>query len=190
MIAKIKGVLTETDQNIGIIETAGGISYQLYLTPQILSKNPVGSSVDIYTYLQVREDAQVLFGFESKQQFRFFTLLLSVSGVGPKTAYGIISYVNVNELIEAARTNNVDFYSHIPGLGKKTAMKILLELSQRANKGFSFDAFYISDEDKIVIDTLTTLGLSSLEAKNLLGKLPKNLSVEEKVKSALKHLKQ
>ena len=84
MIGKLKGKLVEVDKNVGLIETSGGVFYQVFLPPYFLSLS-VLAQVVIYTYLQVRDDALVLFGFETKEQHDFFLLLLTVSGVGPKT---------------------------------------------------------------------------------------------------------
>lgn len=185
MIGKIKGKLVEIDNNIGLIETASGISYQVYLTPSIISNNKPGASVDIYTYLQVREDVFVLYGFESKEQTRLFNQLLTVPGIGPKTAYSIICFRKPNELLTAVKENNIDYFNQIPGLGKKTAMKIILELSQKLKQDFTLEKMYLSEDDKLVIDALVSLGFKINEAKKILQKIPKNLSVEDKIKKAL-----
>jgi Holliday junction DNA helicase RuvA len=131
MIGKVKGILSEIDHNTGIIDTAGGVGYLLFLSPRILSHYKLNDQISLYTYLQVREDAQVLFGFETKEEYAFFKILLTVPGVGPKTAYTVISYAKTDELINAVKQNDIAYFSHIPGLGKKTSMKIILELSQK-----------------------------------------------------------
>lgn len=189
MIGKIKGKLTEIDNNIGLIETQGGISYQVYLPISLISKLNLPASVEIYTYLQVREDALILFGFPTKKESDFFKMLLSVPGVGPKTAFSIISSSNIDQLIEAVKENNPEFLSDIPGLGKKTAMKIILELSQKLKSEFELEKMYLSEEDKMVIEALVSLGYKTYPAKKVLSKLPKNLPLEEKIKKALKMIK-
>jgi len=186
MIARIKGILSEIENNKGIIETSAGISYQAYLTPGIINRYPLLSEVSLYTHLQVREDALTLFAFESKEQYKFFILLLDVSGVGPKTAYNVISNSKTEELVQAIKNNNVDYFIQIPGLGKKTALKIMLEISQKIDKDFTFDSIYVSEDDKLVIDALTSLGIKSFEARKALSKISKQMSPEEKVKEALK----
>ncbi len=185
MIGKIKGKLVEIDNNIGLIETVSGISYYVYLTPSIIGNNKLGALVHIYTYLQVREDAFVLYGFESKEQTRLFNQLLSVPGIGPKTAYTIICFRKPNELLTAVKKNNIDYFNQIPGLGKKTAMKIILELSQKLKQDFTLEKMYLSEDDKLVVDALVSLGFKVSEAKKILQKIPKNLSVEDKIKKAL-----
>jgi holliday junction DNA helicase RuvA len=186
MIGKIKGTLVFTENNYGLIETSGGVSYQTYLTPKIISQYSIGDSIDIFTYLQVRDDALVLFGFETKKEYDFFTLLLTVPGVGPKTAFGVISFTQTDELLQAVRDNSIDYFTRVPGLGKKTAMKIILELSQKMKQEFKMEKMFMSQDDKTVIDALVSLGYASQEAKNIFQKLPKDLSVEQKITTALK----
>lgn len=185
MIGKIKGVLTSAEGNIGLIETQSGVSYEIFLTPNLLSKK-MGSEIDLRTYLQVRDDAFVLFGFESVEQHHFFKLLLSVSGVGPKTAYNVVSHTRVDELLQAVKENDVEYFTQVPGLGKKTSMKIILELSQKVKSEFKFTQMNMSDDDKTVIEALIALGYKTQEAKNLFSRLPAKLSLEEKIKHALK----
>lgn len=185
MIGKIKGKLSELNGNIGLIETQSGVSYQVYLTPSLINSYQIGQSVELYTYLQVREDALVLFGFKTKEEYDFFRMLLTVSGVGPKTAYTVISFGKIKELISSIKGNNSDYFTRIPGLGKKTAMKIILELSQKLESEFKLEKMYLSEEDKTVIDALVSLGFKLQEAKIILSKIPKNLNMEEKIKKGL-----
>lgn len=186
MIGKLKGKLVEIDNNIGLIETSGGVFYEVFLTPSLISLTPPKSPIELYTYLQVREDALILFGFQTKKEHEFFKLLLSVQGVGPKTAYSVISFTKIDEVYAAVKENNVDYFTRIPGLGKKTAMKIILEISQKIKSEFNLQSMYLSEDDKTVVDALVSLGYKSIEAKKLLQKIPKNLSIEEKIKHALK----
>lgn len=185
MIGKLKGKLVEVDKNVGLIETPGGVFYQVFLTPYLISTTAHRSPVEIYTYLQVRDDSMVLFGFETKQQHDFFLLLLSVSGVGPKTAYSVISFLKIEEIINSVSENNIEILTRVPGLGKKTAMKIILELSSKLKTDFDMKNMVLSDDDRTVIDALISLGYKSFEAKKIVSKLTKNLSVEEKIKQAL-----
>lgn len=186
MIAKIKGTLSEIEGNLGLIETLGGITYQVFLTPSLINSHLPGSQVDIYTYLQIRDDAHVLFGFQNKNQKKYFELLLGISGVGPKTAYTIISFSSEDEMIKAVRDNDVDYFSRVPGLGKKTAMKIILEISQKLKSEFDMDKMYISEDDKTVVDALVSLGFKTPEARKILSQLPKDLSIEEKISQGIK----
>lgn len=185
MIGKIIGVLASIEGNVGLIQTQSGVSYEIFLTPSLLSTK-IGCEIDVRTYLQVRDDAFVLFGFESVDQHHFFKLLLSVSGVGPKTAFNVVSHTRVDELLQAVKENDVEYFTQVPGLGKKTSMKIILELSQKVKSEFSFNQMHLSDDDKTVIEALVALGYKIQEAKNLFSKLPAELSLEDKIKHALK----
>jgi len=190
MIGKLKGRLTEVDENnLGLIETSSGVFYQVFLTSTFIKNHSLSKDVEIYTYLQVREDALVLFGFEKKDEYDFFKLLLTVSGVGPKTAFLVISFIPVDQLIKAVQSNDSDVFSHIPGLGKKTAMKIILELSSKLKTEFDMKKMILNEEDKTVLDALVSLGFKMSEAKKIFVKLPKDLSVEEKIKKALSYVK-
>ncbi len=186
MIGKLNGQLIQIENNRGLINTSSGVGYNVFLTPNFLSRHHLEDSISIFTYLQVRDDAMVLFGFETKIEENFFRLLLTVSGVGPKTAFNVISSVEPKETIQAIKNNDIIFFSKVHGLGKKTAMKIILELSQKLKEEFSLEKMYLTSDDKTVVDALVSLGYKSYEAKKLLQKIPKDLSIEEKIKFSLK----
>ena len=192
MIGKLKGKLVEVDKNLGLIETSGGVFYQVFLPPSFLNLQPTTyplQPIELYTYLQVRDDALILFGFQTKKEHDFFKLLLTVPGVGSKTAFNVISHVSLDSLVKYVQSNDVNAFTQVPGLGRKTAMKIILELSGKLKTDFDMKNMILSDEDKTVIEVLISLGYKSYDAKKLLSKLPKNLSVEEKIKEALKNKK-
>lgn len=171
--------------NLGLIETSCGVGYQVYLTSNLLATF-IPSPIEIYTYLQVRDDALVLFGFKTKDEYKIFQLLLSVSGVGPKTAFGIVSVLKIEDLLSSIKSNDVDGLTKVPGLGRKTAMKIILELSQKLKQEFSMEKMIISEDDKTVIEALMALGYKNADAKQILKKIPPDLSVEEKIKEGLR----
>ncbi|OGK17381.1 Holliday junction DNA helicase RuvA [Candidatus Roizmanbacteria bacterium RIFCSPHIGHO2_01_FULL_39_12c] len=189
MIGKLKGKLIEIEGNQGLIETTGGVCYQAYLTPSVIGRDRIQDTLEIYTYLQVRDDALVLFGFETKKESDFFKMLLGIAGIGPKTAFTVISFTKIDELISAVKDNNSDFFAKIPGLGKKSALKIMLELSHKLSSEFQLEKMYLSEEDKTVVDALISLGFKGNEAKKILTKIDKKLSIEDKVKQALKKVK-
>lgn len=189
MIGKLKGKLVEVDGNTGLIETSGGVFYQVFLPPSLLTTTYPLQPIELYTYLQVRDDALVLFGFETKKHHDFFKLLLSVSGVGPKTAFNVISFISLDSLVKFVQSNDVDAFTQVPGLGRKTAMKIILELSTKFKSSFDMKNMVLSDDDQTVISALVSLGYKSYDAKKIVSKLPKNLTVEEKIKEALKKSK-
>ena len=188
MIGKIKGILTEVEENEGLIETASGVFYKVFLTNSILTSSLPPSEVEITTYLQVRDDALVLFGFKTKQEYKLFNLLLDVPGVGPKSAFTIVSFSKAEELIAAVKQQDLKYFTRIPGLGKKTAMKIMLELSSKFDTEFKLDQPMETEEDKMVIDALSSLGFKVSEARAVLEKLPAGLEVEQRVKKAIQIL--
>ena len=187
MIGKLKGKLVEVEGNVGLIETSGGVFYQVFLPTSFirLSLGEGGSPIELYTYLQVRDDALVLFGFETKKHHDFFKLLLSVSGVGPKTAFSVISNIPLVILVSSVTSNDVDAFTKVPGLGRKTAMKIILELSSKLKSDFDMSKMVLSDDDQTAVSALVSLGYKLFDAKKIISKLPKHLSVEKKIKEAL-----
>jgi len=185
MIGKLTGILAEFTDITALIDTPSGVSYELFITPHALSGKGIGDSIAVLTHLQVREDAQVLFGFANAEEKTFFHLLLSVPGVGPKTAFAIVSQVTFESAVQAVRKNEVSLFSKVSGVGKKTALKIVLELSQKFKSEFVFEQQLTAD-DKTVIDALIELGYKKHDAQTIFAKLPKDLSIEEKIQEALR----
>lgn len=190
MIGKLKGLLSEVDGAVGFIETASGVYYHVYLTPAILKKQKVGKPIEIYTYLQVREDNLTLYGFEDRKQHQIFKLLLSVPGVGPKSAFTIVSHKASDVLSQAVAANNAEFFSGIPGIGRKTAQKIILELAHKMGTAFEFSSLALSSEDATVVEALGSLGFAKHEARRSLSQIDGKLSVEDKIKKAIKIMTQ
>lgn len=188
MIGKIRGRIDEIDGNEALIETTSGVFYRVHLTNALLGQYPPGSDIVVYTYHHIREDTQLLFGFSDSRTYKLFLLLLSVSGVGPKSAYSIVAHSSVDELVRGVRSNDVSVFTKIPGLGKKTALKIILELSSKFKSEFVLEQSYVSEDDQVVIDALMSLGFSPSEANEILPKLDKELSMEEKIKQAITKL--
>ncbi len=188
MIGRIRGTVSEIDGTIGLIETASGVYYQVFLTTNLISKHTISTPIDVYTYLQVREDAHVLFGFETKQEHKLFLLLLSVPGIGPKSAFTVISNTKNEELIAAVKKNDVQFFTNIKGLGKKSALKIILELSQKFKTEFTFQDEEVSEDDKTVMEALTSLGFGNKEIRKTISALPKDMRIEDKITKAIQIL--
>lgn len=184
MIATITGIVSALDSSTITIETPGGLGYELFATPSSLVNKNIGDEIRLFTHLQVRDDAHVLFGFANTDEKRFFSILLSVPGVGPKTAFSIVSHLSFEDAVAAVRAQKVETFSKISGIGKKTAMKIVLELSQMFKAEFKFEKA-LSDEDKTVIDALISLGYTKKDAQLLFQKLDPHLSVEKKIHTAL-----
>lgn len=184
MIGKIKGILTEVEGVEGLVETAGGVSYRVYLTPSMLALLPP-AEVEIYTYLQIREDQHVLYGFDSKEQHKMFHMLLSVDGVGPKTAHGVISRMATSSIINAVHHKDVQSFTDVPGLGKKTAQKILLELSSKLKTDLDVASLIETPVNTDALDALVALGYKITEAREMLKSIDPQLSVEKQITAAL-----
>ncbi|MCA9372366.1 Holliday junction branch migration protein RuvA [Candidatus Woesebacteria bacterium] len=190
MIGKIKGQLVELNSNIALIETPSGLFYNIYLTSSILFSLPptLPHPIEIYTHLHVREDALTLFGFSDKKEHKIFLLLLDVPGVGAKSAFNIVSHIKVDELVRAVQQNDAAFFTSIKGLGKKTALKIILELSAKFDAEFTFEEIRVSPDDATIIGALVSLGFEKREVQNILPKLDLNTSMEERIKEGIKLL--
>lgn len=184
MIGKISGTLIEIDGNEGLVETTGGVSYRVYLTPTILAQL-IPSAVKIYTYLQIREDQHVLYGFDSKEQYKMFQMLLSVDGVGPKTAHGVVSRMPVSEIVNAVHQKDLQSFTKVPGLGKKTAQKILLELSSKLKTEFDISSIIETPVNTDALDALVALGYRVHEAREMLKNIDSQLSIEKQITEAL-----
>ena len=185
MIAKIKGKLIDIEGNKGFIETASGLTYEVFLVPSIIKDNIIGKTIEVFTQLIVREDSQTLYGFVDKSEINIYKMLISISGIGPKVAFSVISFSSPESLLTAVKNNDVDFFTRIPGLGKKTALKIVIELSGKLESGFSIEKIYMSEDDKLVLDALVSLGFKTEEARKIMTNIPKNIPVEEKIKKGL-----
>ena len=184
MIGKINGTLIEIDGNEGLIETSGGVCYRVYLTPSILAhKLPI--PVAVYTYLQIRDDQHVLYGFDSKDTYKMFQMLLTVDGVGPKTAHNVISRITVSSIIHAVHTKDLDSFTKVPGLGKKSAQKILLELSSKLKADLDIGSLIETPVSTEALEALVALGYRTHDARTMLKNVDSQLPVEEQVKLAL-----
>lgn len=184
MIGKIIGTLIEIDGSEGLIETKSGICYRVYLTPHILSRIPP-SEIAIYTYLQIRDDQHVLFGFDTKESYQMFQMLLTVDGVGPKTAHNLLSRITASAIVRAVHQKDIEPFTNVPGLGKKTAQKILLELSSKMKAELDISSLIDTPINTDALETLIALGYRNHEARVMLKNVDTTLPVEMQVKQAL-----
>ncbi len=200
MIAFIKGNLADMDESRIILERSG-IGYEIF-TPMDarMDRLDIGQELKIYTYLHVREDVLQLYGFLTKDDLEIFRLLLGVNGVGPKGALGILSAVTADELRFAVLSEDVKTISKAPGIGKKTAQKLILELKDKLNLQDAFEKklehgqqetnLVFTDARKEAAEALTALGYGSGEALQAVRKVEgwENMDVETLLKAALKNM--
>ena len=172
MIAFIKGKVIDEFEG-GVVLENNGIGYEILCSAALLAKLSAEKEGGVFTYLQGKEDGLSLFGFDNKEEKRMFLKLISVSGIGPKMAMGILSGMRVNELATAIAMNDVKGLSRIKGLGKKTAERIILELRESvsaenaaiaAEESFAAPVFTSEDEDAII--ALMGLGFSGIQSRN------------------------
>lgn len=201
MISYIKGELSEVEEDKIIVET-NGIGYGIFMPAQAMGQlPPVGQDIKIYTYLNVREDAMQLFGFLTKDDLNVFKLVIGVSGIGPKGGLSILSKLSPDDLRFAVLANDAKAISAAPGIGKKTAEKLIIELKDKLsvedilerNTGTS-DIIPTSDYSSAVqaeaVEALTALGYGSTESMRAVKKvlITESTTVEEILKQALKYM--
>lgn len=190
MIHSLKGVLQEKEGNLFVVEI-GGISFAVKSSVNVVNKLPqVGQAVNVFTYLHVREDALELYGFLNKEELEFFKLLIGISGIGPKSALGILGIENVEKLKAAISEGKVELLTKASGVGKKTAERIVLELRNKLIQSGSEKIVGVMESDHDIIEALSNLGYSKSQAKEALSKIdPEIMKMEDRIKGALKLLK-
>lgn len=200
MISYIKGVLADMAQD-SIVLDVSGIGWQIFVPGQVLDHLPaIGETVKIHTYLQVREDAMTLYGFLTKDDLQVFQLLLGVSGIGPKGALAVLSVMTADDLRFAILSDDAKTIAKTPGVGPKTAKRLILELKDKISFEEAFEqqqahaqeipAAAAKDIQNEAVMALTALGYSSSEAFKAIAsiEITEDSQVEEVLKQALKNM--
>lgn len=204
MISYIRGELCDIEEQKAIVDV-NGVGYGIYMPQQALSLlPPMGQQVKIHTYLNIREDAMQLFGFLTKEDLNVFRLLIGVNGIGPKAGLNILSCLSPDELRFAVLSGDAKAISATPGIGKKTAEKLILELKDKLNiEDMLEHAAHGGDSEDLAsgtdtasntmqaeaVQALTVLGYGSAESLRAVKKSsPECSSVEDILKEALKFL--
>ena len=201
MYSYIRGTLADVEENLVVIE-AGGVGYNIYTTGQTLDYLPsIGEELKLYTYLQVREDAMQLYGFLTKDDLKVFKLLLGVSGIGPKGALAILSVMSTDDLRFAVLGEDAKMIAKAPGIGAKTAQRLILELKDKLSLEEAFEQKLTNQSEKKlpnqtngikndVIQALVALGYSSTEALKTVNavEITEDSDVEDILKAALKNM--
>lgn len=189
MIGRISGILVEKHPPMVLVD-AHGVGYEIDVPMSTFYQLPAtGAQVTLFTHLVVREDAHQLFGFWTVQERRTFRQLLKIAGVGARTALAVLSGLSVQELNQAVASQDAGRLTRIPGIGKKTAERLLLELKDRlkAEAGAAGEAPGLSPRGDI-LNALLALGYNDREAQWAVGQLDAGLSVAEGIRQALKLL--
>ena len=185
MIARLRGRPIGRGAE-GLLLDVNGVGYLVHATPRAMAKAD-GSEVTVETYLHVREDALSLYGFADAEERELFVQLLSVSGIGPKVALAIVSGSTPGELRRAIAREDTARFQAIPGIGKKTAQRVVLELKEKLS-GSEVVAYGDARGDRHLVarEALVELGYSLVEAEQALAKIDPELPPEERVRLALR----
>ena len=187
MIATLRGEVTQIEDNSIVVET-GGTGLRVFVPRPLREQLKTGEAIFFYTHLVIREDAWLLYGFESQADRELFTTLLGVDGVGPRTALAVLSTLTIDTVQRAVFSDEPDLLSRVPGVGKKTAQKMVLYLHDRLKPATGLEGIAsMSDADSEVLAALTALGYSVVEAQTAIQSLPKDgpQEVEERLRLAL-----
>ncbi|MDD3217920.1 MAG: Holliday junction branch migration protein RuvA [Lachnospiraceae bacterium] len=199
MISFVKGIVEEMGENFLVLDHQG-LGFLIFMPGSSLDRLQIGEEYKIYTYMNVREDAMELFGFLSKDDLEFFRLLITVNGIGPKGAIGILSGLDADTLRFAILSDDAATIAKAPGIGKKTASKVILELKDKIHLEDAFEkklehqsetsVGQMKEASKEAIEALSALGYSNADAMQAVRKVENidNMSVEQILKEALKHL--
>lgn len=189
MIALLHGIVDSRIDPYLILDV-NGVGYKVYASHSVLSRVSIGERLKLYIYTHVREDILELYGFSDIEHLRLFEYLISVSGVGPKTAIGVFSVGERSDIVKAIINGDVSFFTAVPRLGKKNAQKLIIELKSKLGSIEDFDVNFERDSeaDEVII-ALKAFGFSASEAYTALRSVKTDgLSTSEKVRKALKNL--
>ena len=187
MISRLRGKAVAWDAD-GLVLDVNGVGYRLFATPAAVKKADGADEVVLETHLHVREDAMQLFGFADADERELFEQLLSVSGVGPKVALAIVSGYSPGELRRAIVREDDALFQSIPGIGKKTAQRVVLELKEKIAPLAAVEAPHLGAGDGHIVarDALVELGYSAAEAEQRLADVDPDLPPAERVREALR----
>jgi Holliday junction DNA helicase RuvA len=197
MIYNVKGILTYTEPTFAVVE-CGGVGFKCFVSMTTLQNlTSIGTEVNLFTYMSVREDAMDLFGFATKDELDAFKLLITVSGVGPKAAMAILSVLPPDRLSIAVSSGDVKSIQTAQGVGKKTAERVVLELKDKmAGIGSGATSAVVegiqsvasSSNAQEAVEVLVSLGFNQSDASAVVGSMDKSLSVDEMIRIGLKNL--
>lgn len=189
MIATLRGEIVQVEETAVILEV-GGVGLRVFVPASVRSRSKAGDALLLYTHLVVREDALILYGFESQAERELFNVLLGVDGVGPKVALSVLSTMTIDSIQRAVFADEADVLSRVPGVGKKTAQKMALHLKDKLKPMDALASMAaMNDKDSEVLAALTALGYSVVEAQAAIQALPKDApdDTEERLRLALQY---
>lgn len=191
MIRLVRGTVVGRGKDFLVVDV-GGIGVKVFVAEPVALSAGDGDGIVLHTYLQVREDALNLFGFREEAELAMFELLLGVNGVGPKVALATLAVLSPDALRMAVVAEEPGLIARVPGVGKRTAEKIVLDLRDKVKQVDGLQALaHVPDVDTEVVDALIALGYSVVEAQRAVQRLPKDVAgVEERLRLALSQFTQ
>ena len=187
MISTLRGEVTQIEDGSLVIEV-GGVGLRVFAPAPLRARTKVGEVAFLFTHLVVREDALTLYGFEAQADRELFTLLLGVDGVGPKVALSVLSTLSLDAVQRAVFSDEPELLSRVPGVGKKTAQKMVLHLKDKLRPEEALAGVAaMADYDSEVLAALTALGYSVIEAQSAIQSIPRDAPVDvgERLRLAL-----
>ena len=186
MIAHIKGTIIYIDEKFVIIDV-NGVGYKVFVTIDILSECKQGEESSFWTYTAVRENSIDIYGFTTNQEMSFFELLLSVSGIGPRSALSVLNVAPIETLKKAIASGDTSYLNKVSGIGKKTAEKIIIELRDKLISYKDEEGVHSLRDEGDIIEALKALGYSQSEAREALKQVPDSIEgANARIKEALK----
>lgn len=187
MIGYLEGKIVDSDIS-KITVLSGGVGFVVNTTPDNAVRLSGAEKAKVWTHMVVREDAMELYGFVDKEELAFFKILINISGIGPKTALGVLSASSIKNLKSAVASGDIAYLTKISGIGKKIAEKMIFELKEKLGRETSDGADSVRG-DTDVLEALVSLGYGERDAREAIKKLPRDISgASDRVKSALKIL--
>lgn len=192
MISSLRGTVLQLNHPDSLVVEVGGVGFKVFVPAPVFDElDGVGRTAFLHTYLMVREDALTLYGFSTEEQRALFELLLTVQGVGPKLGLAILSSLSLDVLRRAVAQEQAEVLDRVPGVGRKTAEKIVFTLKDKLGAEVGLGAITrVSDVDTEVLAALTALGYSVVEAQAAVQSIPKGeeaRGVEDRIRLALQY---
>lgn len=189
MIASLEGVITQREDG-SIVLSVVGVGYRIFITSETNKKlKKEGGTICLFTHLAVRETSMDLYGFLDKKELLFFQMLISISGIGPKSALAILSIADVETLERAVSAGDSSYLTQVSGIGKKNAEKIVLELSDKIDAIIDLSEGTTFKDEADTLEALIALGYGTKEARDALKNVPKDaVGTSDRLKEALKML--
>lgn len=185
MIGHLEGTVTAIRAGYAILSVQG-VGYKVAATRAALASLRSGAHASFWTHLAVREDLLDLYGFQDEEEMRFFEMLLTVSGIGPKSALAILDIASVETIRSAIAAGRAEYLTKVSGIGKKTAEKIVLELRDKVGISLDGEGGSLSGDEE-ALEAMRSLGYTAAEARDALRKVPKEIQTgSERLRAALK----